>query len=147
MWIQSPSVSPETHGYQMVLSTVCSRCQFHAVSHRHSTSISIADVRPGSHWVGRGGITTSSGGGKYLSRAQCEYADLWLMTEVLLIFSRFAENFALWMKARVLVCVSFFFFFFPTKPNVKIQSIPWSKYHGTKLRIFTVVFPARNAPL
>lgn len=44
----------------------------------------------------------------------------------------------------MLVCVNIFF---PTKPVVRIQSFPWSKYDGTKLRMFTVVFPARSSPM
>lgn len=82
-----------------------------------------AEVSPGSQLAGRGGLILSSGGGKCLSRAQLERTDLWLQTEILLVFSRLAECVQLRVKAQVRVPVSFVF---PTKLNIRIRIIPSS---------------------
>lgn len=82
-----------------------------------------AEVSPGSQLAGRGGLILSSGGGKCLPRAQLERTDLWLQTEILLVFSRLAECVHLRVKAQVRVPVSFVF---PTKLNIRIRIIPSS---------------------
>lgn len=76
---------------------VCSRCQFQTAGRVRSQCK--AEISPGLDLAGKGRLTLSSEDGKHLSRAQFQCMDLWLRTEILLVFSRLAEYIGVWMKA------------------------------------------------